>query len=403
MPLTRRRFINAWAAAALLGACSRPRPRVPADDAGRLPIALQYLGDADIAGRVDVDHLRVGGLSGIDYDARRDVWWLISDDRSEHSPARVYAARIAWTSGGLDVRIEHGVVLKTPEGKPYRKNHLDPESIRVSPAGTLWISSEGVPRARVQPWIREFDVDGRFMRELPLPDSLALRRGRTTGPYDNASFEGLALAPGGDRLWAAVEGPLKQDADPPTVERGAPVRFTRFDLRSGAPDLQYVYELSAIPKAPIFGLPEDVFADMGVSEILMLDERRFLALERSYATGVGITARIHLAEIEDATSDVLGLPTLLDADYRPLRKTLLMDGDRLPVSVDNLEGMAIGPRLPNGERLFVMCSDDNFNPLQRNQFLAFALSETSASPRSTAQIGASTARPNALLRAPSQP
>jgi hypothetical protein len=39
--------------------------------------------------------------------------------------------------------------------------------------------------------------------------------------------------------------------------------------------------------------------------------------------------------------------------------------------VDNLEGMTFGPALPNGKRSLVLVSDNNFNPLQLTQFLAF--------------------------------
>ncbi len=41
-----------------------------------------------------VQGLAVGGLSGIDFDHRTGDWYLISDDRSEHGPARVWRAVI---------------------------------------------------------------------------------------------------------------------------------------------------------------------------------------------------------------------------------------------------------------------------------------------------------------------
>jgi hypothetical protein len=39
--------------------------------------------------------------------------------------------------------------------------------------------------------------------------------------------------------------------------------------------------------------------------------------------------------------------------------------------LDNTEGMCWGPPLPNGKRMLVVVSDDNFNPLQITQFAAF--------------------------------
>jgi hypothetical protein len=39
--------------------------------------------------------------------------------------------------------------------------------------------------------------------------------------------------------------------------------------------------------------------------------------------------------------------------------------------VDNLEGMAFGPRLANGHASLVMISDDNFSATQVTQVLVF--------------------------------
>jgi hypothetical protein len=39
--------------------------------------------------------------------------------------------------------------------------------------------------------------------------------------------------------------------------------------------------------------------------------------------------------------------------------------------VDNIEGISWGPKLANGHRSLILVSDNNFNPDQRTQFLAF--------------------------------
>ena len=47
-----------------------------------------------------------------------------------------------------------------------------------------------------------------------------------------------------------------------------------------------------------------------------------------------------------------------------LQKTLLLDflrdGPALGFASDNYEAVALGPRLPDGRRLLVLCNDDNF-------------------------------------------
>jgi|GEM_PF-3663402 len=46
-------------------------------------------------------------------------------------------------------------------------------------------------------------------------------------------------------------------------------------------------------------------------------------------------------------------------------------------SVDNLEGMAFGPRLPNGNRTLVIIADNNFNRImpQMNQIILLEVIE----------------------------
>jgi hypothetical protein len=64
--------------------------------------------------------------------------------------------------------------------------------------------------------------------------------------------------------------------------------------------------------------------------------------------------------------------------FRPLSKRLILNLDTLPElgssrlpKIDNIEGVSFGPTLPNGHRSLVLVSDNNFNPDQITQFLAF--------------------------------
>ena len=61
-----------------------------------------------------------------------------------------------------------------------------------------------------------------------------------------------------------------------------------------------------------------------------------------------------------------------------MTKRLILNLDTLPElgslalpRIDNIEGVSFGPDLPNGHRSLVMVSDNNFNPLQITQILAF--------------------------------
>ena len=56
-----------------------------------------------------------------------------------------------------------------------------------------------------------------------------------------------------------------------------------------------------------------------------------------------------------------------------MQKKLLLDLRTLNVLLDNIEGLTLGPQLPDGERALILVSDNNFNKFQRTQILAFKL------------------------------
>ena len=55
--------------------------------------SLRFLGATNVPNEAEVDGTLVGGLSGIDYDPVSQEWAIISDDKSDHAPARFYLAR----------------------------------------------------------------------------------------------------------------------------------------------------------------------------------------------------------------------------------------------------------------------------------------------------------------------
>ena len=129
--------------------------------------------------------------------------------------------------------------------------------------------------------------------------------------------------------------------------------------------------LGAIPAAPGQGK----YADNGISEMLSVGPTRLLTLERSGVendAGVFHTyVRIYEIDTRGAT-DVSSLPTLAGATFQPVSKRLVLDLNAINLpAVDNLEGMAFGPVLPNGHASLVLISDDNFSNKQVTQLLVF--------------------------------
>jgi hypothetical protein len=343
------------------------------------PARLRLLAEGTLPHRLGFQGTTVGGLSGLDFDPATGLWLALCDDRSELQPARFYTLRMDIAEGRpLAPELLSAVTLRDARGQPFPPRRaggevVDPEACRWLPGGRglLW-TSEGEPRVNQPPGLREARLDGSHVRDFTVPPALTFTR-PGTGARDNLTFEGLALTPDARTAWVSMEGPLEQDGPVPTVgSAGGACRITAFDVASGKATRQIAYIPDAIPHAP--KLPGG-FADNGISEILMLDADRMLVLERAFMMGVGNSLRVYEIDTR-ATSDTLVQEKLAPGAYRAAPKQLVADFAQLGLSrLDNTEGMAWGPRLPDGRRCLVVVSDDNFNSSQVTQFAAFEFIE----------------------------
>lgn len=343
-------------------------------------LGLRYLGQAQVAPNATFDGTTIGGLSAISYDAGRDCYYVISDDRSTKTPARFYTVRLSLSDSGVDdVSVVATRPLLDDDGRPFGPRSLDgpvpvappdPEGIAFdSGRQRLYWSSEGerltdTPAGPVlaDPWIRIAGLDGGYLGRFSMPPGLAMSAQRT-GPRRNTTLEGLTLAPGGRLLFAGMEGPGYDDGDLPDREHGALTRITAFEVGSTAPVAQYAYRLE--PAAA----PAET---NGLTDLVALSDTTFLVVERAFSKPS--TVRVFRAETAGAT-DVLAAPSLTAAVATPMTKTLLADLSTTPglSPLDNIEGITLGPRLPDGRRALVLVSDDNFAPGEVTQFLVFAM------------------------------
>lgn len=380
LPTTSRRALSA----ALIGPLVLGLVAAPGAAADRG--SVRFLGEQVVPFGLDFSGTTVGGLSSIDYDPRTGEYALISDDRSGIAPARFYTARIPVTRRGLGpVSFTGTHPFLRPDGTPYpplaaddpalpqNARTVDPEELRVDPwTGDYFWSQEGERSAAlIDPSIRQATRDGRHVRDLPIPANERMVPG--SGPRHNGVLEGMTFAGLGTLVVSALERPLLQDGPDPTIERGALTRVT-VQTRAGRVMAQYAYPLEKVFATPT---PPTAFADNGVSALLAADPAdptRYLAVERSYVTGVGNKIRIFEFDVRGAT-DVLGVPSLAAApDVAPVRKRLVADLADFPVStVDNVEGITWGPRLPGGERTLLLVSDNNFSATQVTQVIALAV------------------------------
>jgi len=367
-------LLAAFATAAALPGCAGA-PRAAASNS-----RLRLIGEARLPYAYPFKGTTVGGISGLDYDPTADLWYALSDDGSSINPARFYTLRLPITAGSLSMPdLLDVVTLLRPDSTAFpgpRQGPAapDPEAIRFLPRTktVLWTSEGDINRGQ-DPFVRQATTDGRYLREFVLPPALKASTGTSQGPRHNLTFEGLAITPDGNGAWVAMEAALRQDGPVPGVGLpGGPCRLTLFDIASGRAVRQLAYMPDAIPHAP--GSPNG-FADNGVSEILLVDAYRLLVLERAYMAGIGNSLRLYQIDTL-AGSDTLDVGQLVAGQYQPSPKSLLLDFAHAGISrLDNTEAMAWGPRLANGNRTLVFASDDNFNPGQITQFLAFEFQE----------------------------
>lgn len=319
----------------------------------------------------------VGGLSAISYDPYRGVYYVLSDGGSAGIPARYYTVAIDIVEEDLQVEFLDVTFLREKGGEVIAEGAIDTEGMELVWPGVLYISTEGDGAAEpmIDPTIRAFNPVGRQLRSLSVPDKFLYSVDDGNNVRDNLAFESLTSTPNRRYLYTASENALENDGPITSLETGSPSRFLQYDLRTRRAMAEYVYCVNPIPKAPTGANP---FADHGLVEIQALDNAgTFLTMERSFATGVGNTILLFEASTQGAI-DVSGTNTLnltgCPADGpQPMSKTMVADFETLGVTPDNVEGMAFGPDLPDGSRLLIAVSDNNFNDVQTTQFIALSV------------------------------
>ena len=349
--------------------------------------AVKFLGEYDIPYNLIYKNTTVGGLSGIDYNARRKVYYMISDDRSDINPARFYTAQIFVTPKGIDSL--HFVAVTTmqqtdntvyPNKKQDRSNVPDPEAIRYNPIlkQLVW-SSEGERIVKEKDTVLEnpaviaISPAGKFESSFELPANLVMHA-TDNGPRRNGVLEGMSFADNYTSLFVNVEEPLYEDGPRADVtDNNAFIRILKFDVASKKNIAQYAYKLEPVAYE---ANPASEFKINGVPDILNIGNNKFLVIERSFSTGrLACTIKVFITDLNNATNikDVPSLKT--NNNFTPATKKLLLNMDNLGIYIDNIEGVTFGPTLPNGHKTLVFVADNNFDTKEKAQLLLFEITD----------------------------
>ena len=371
----------------------------------RAPADVVFLGKASIAGdATDRSGLtgkledgtprnRLGGLgSAIAYSGHDHRYIMVTDrgpaDGAVSFPCRMHSVDIVVKiEGRLRVKasLRDTVLLKDEKGRsflgtasafdpahPAASLRLDPEGVRVGHDGNIFISDE------YGPYLYQFAPNGKRLRSIRIPRKFQIDNPRAkeedelkankSGRVPNKGMEGLALTPDGRKLVAALQAPLLQDGG----RTGTNCYLVEIDLARGT-SREFVYPLEK--------------PGLGLSEILAVNDHEFLVLERDGKPGKEARdkriVRIDIAEATDISAGthlpLKGLPE----GVVPVKKQPFLDmlnprhglaGRDFPAK---LEGLTFGPNLPDGRRLLIVTSDNDFKAEQSTWIYAFAIDKDS--------------------------
>ena len=132
---------------------------------------VDLLGFSDTLDKTTFRGTSVGGLSGITYDAQRDVYYALVDNQGT-TASRFYTLRLK--TDGKKVRkpkVLDVTILKDEDGTPFTGANFDGEGIALTPDGKLLVSSE------TEPSIRRFALDGTYLGDLAVPERFLVQGG----------------------------------------------------------------------------------------------------------------------------------------------------------------------------------------------------------------------------------
>jgi hypothetical protein len=345
---------------------------------------LRFVAEYDIPHNKLFQNTTIGGLSGIDYDRKNNIYYLISDDRSSINPARFYTAKIHLNEKGIDsvqfISVKNllqkdGTVY--PDSKQDLWHTPDPEGIRYNARSKqlVW-SSEGERILKKDtivlenPSVNIISTNGNYIDSFVLPSNMRMQPTQN-GPRQNGAFEGLSFSNNYKKLLVSVEEPLFEDGPRAGLDdSSAWIRMIRFDVKTRKPETQFAYQIDPVAYP---ANPSNAFKINGVSDILALNDRQLLVIERSFSSGRRpATIKVYLADI-GAAQNISDYPSLKNVSFHPIQKHLLLNMDDLGIYIDNVEGVSFGPKLPNGNQTLIFVSDNNFSKEQITQFFLFEI------------------------------
>lgn len=328
--------------------------------------------------------VKVGGLSSIDYDAKQNVFYAISDDPGALGPTRFYELSIPIHENGIDTVLINSMHRITgPGGQAYsdvskdRFHSADDESMRYDAVHNLFVRGTEGQRIKTEagvtyqnPEVVTMDKNGHFVFQFKLADNMQYHT-QELGPRHNSVFEGLSYSLDNKYVYVSVEDALYEDGNGAGLgDSTGYIRIMKLNRKHKKQVAQYAYIVDPVQRAPQGGSKKI----NGVTDILAYSKNTFLVTERSWSIGkLSSDIRVYMADFSRA-SNVARVKSLLHApNVIPIEKKLLINFSNLGIYVDNVEGASWGPVLPNGHKTLLFVTDNDFLPERKMQFYCFEI------------------------------
>lgn len=351
----------------LLTACSIPQ--VSAEDRMFVDLSLNFLGKYELSNPILSTDQPVSQLSSLTYQVpgygtstdSKIQFYGLSDAVTTESPAKFYTFNFNLDPSESiplkDITVEGLTILKDKQEQPLLENQVYPESIAFSPRHSVFISTENLENVNTPPLIAEYDLKtGQLKNTVPLSPFYLPQFNeseQTQGVEPQFGFKALTISPDGFspdgrdpfRLFTVTEKPLIQDRDP---ELATKLRLLHYVIADRA---------SFLVSETLYLLDE---TSQGLVDIAAAKGGILLSLEQSKDAG-----KIYQLFTGDATdtSRMVSLKGNL-IKVQPVRKKLLLDLQNLGIPLQQLKGMTLGSRLPDGSQSLVLIGKDNHNTTQ---------------------------------------
>ncbi len=351
----------------LLTACSIPQ--VSAEDRMFVDLSLNFLGKYELSNPILSTDQPVSQLSSLTYQVpgygtstdNKIQFYGLSDAVTAESPAKFYTFNFNLDPSESiplkDITVEGLTILKDKQEQPLLENQVYPESIAFSPRHSVFISTENLENVNTPPLIAEYDLKtGELKNTVPLSPFYLPQFNeseQTQGVEPQFGFKALTISPDGFspdgrdpfRLFTITEKPLIQDRDP---ELATKLRLLHYVIADRA---------SFLVSETLYLLDE---TSQGLVDIAAAKGGILLSLEQSKDTG-----KIYQLFTGDATdtSRMVSLKGNL-TKVQPVRKKILLDLQNLGIPLQQLKGMTLGSRLPDGSQSLVLIGEDNHNTTQ---------------------------------------